>query len=358
MRILQTLSRSNVTIALALLTVAGHLSPAAAASNTRLSASVMAQKAQYLATDAVAVEVRFTNVGTDAAPLARWMIDGAGIDASHLVVTQAGVAVRYLGARVKRRAPTAEDVVTLAPGETRTAVFDLATHFDLRSGGTFQVDLAPMLSLRAGSPTDATSPLGAGGLLVAEPRMLRAGADPGAAAVAAAAPGECTADDREVIASSANAARQYVRDSLRYLAGTTPLGERYTWWFGPNDSARQATVTTTYANMLQKFDARAPRYSCSPSACSPGVFAFVYPTDATHTVSLCSAFWSADVTGTDSKAGSLVHEMSHFVTIGSTQDYAYGQTDAHGLVTAGSYSQAIHNADSHEYFAENTPARP
>jgi peptidyl-Lys metalloendopeptidase len=314
-----------------------------AAAGGRLRVDLVMPKAKFTATEAVA----------------RWMLDADGVDASHLRVTQNGALVPYLGARVKRRAPTSEDTLTLAPGETRTATFDLALFFDMRTGGDYQVNLSPTLASRVGSSADlSTAPNSASTAFTAAGRAERAGAAPSIAAVAAASPGECTASDREIIATSANAARNYVRDSLRYLGGTPPLGERYLWWFGPNDSARRAVVTATYTNMLQKFDTRAPRYSCSPTACGSGVFAYVFPSDSTHTVHLCSAFWAAPFTGTDSRAGTLVHEMSHFDSIGSTDDYAYGQTAAHALVTAGNYTQAIHNADSHEYFSENTPARP
>ncbi len=60
------------------------------------------------------------------------------------------------------------------------------------------------------------------------------------------------------------------------------------------------------------------------------------------------------MTGTDSKAGTLVHEMSHFNVVASTDDVVYGQTGAKNLAFSNP-EDAIRNADSHEYFAENTP---
>lgn len=39
---------------------------------------------------------------------------------------------------------------------------------------------------------------------------------------------------------------------------------------------------------------------------------------------LCGAFWNAPNTGTDSKAGTLIHEASHFTVYGATDDWAYG----------------------------------
>ena len=55
------------------------------------------------------------------------------------------------------------------------------------------------------------------------------------------------------------------------------------------------------------------------------------------------------------KAGTLIHEASHFIRNGGTEDYAYGQSAARALARTNS-NLAIFNADSHEYFAENSPA--
>ena len=65
---------------------------------------------------------------------------------------------------------------------------------------------------------------------------------------------------------------------------------------------------------------------------------------------------SAPTTGTDSKAGTLVHEMSHFNVVASTDDWAYGQSAAKSLAISNP-TKALDNADTHEYFAENNPAQ-
>ena len=61
------------------------------------------------------------------------------------------------------------------------------------------------------------------------------------------------------------------------------------------------------------------------------------------------------MTGTDSKGGTLIHEMSHFNVVGSTNDWVYGQTGAASLAKSNP-AKATDNADNHEYFGENTPA--
>jgi peptidyl-Lys metalloendopeptidase len=54
------------------------------------------------------------------------------------------------------------------------------------------------------------------------------------------------------------------------------------------------------------------------------------------------------------KGGTLVHESSHFTANGGTNDYAYGQSACKQLAISNP-NNAVNNADSHEYFAENTP---
>jgi hypothetical protein len=65
--------------------------------------------------------------------------------------------------------------------------------------------------------------------------------------------------------------------------------------------------------------------------------------------------WSAPRTGTDSRAGTLIHEVSHFNVVAGTDDIVYGQAGAKSLA-ASDPNGAINNADNHEYFAENTPS--
>ena len=62
------------------------------------------------------------------------------------------------------------------------------------------------------------------------------------------------------------------------------------------------------------------------------------------------------MTGTDSKGGTLVHEMSHFNVVAGTDDNVYGQSGAKSLAISDP-AAAVDNADSHEYFAENNPSQ-
>jgi peptidyl-Lys metalloendopeptidase len=49
--------------------------------------------------------------------------------------------------------------------------------------------------------------------------------------------------------------------------------------------------------------------------------------------------------------------MSHFTVVAGTDDWVYGQSGAAELANRDP-AKAIDNADSHEYFGENTPQLP
>jgi uncharacterized Zn-binding protein involved in type VI secretion len=92
-----------------------------------------------------------------------------------------------------------------------------------------------------------------------------------------------------------------------------------------------------------------------------GFIAQVTPGDKKHKIELASEFWKLPATGEDSKAGTLMHEMSHFKSISGTKDSfgsylggsdIYGASDARKLALSNS-KLALKHADSFEYWAED-----
>jgi len=62
-------------------------------------------------------------------------------------------------------------------------------------------------------------------------------------------------------------------------------------------------------------------------------------------------FWSAPLTGINSQAGTIVHELTHFLDNGGTWDWAYGVVACRSLAVVPRHL-AVDNADTFEYFAE------
>jgi len=81
-------------------------------------------------------------------------------------------------------------------------------------------------------------------------------------------------------------------------------------------------------------------------------FAYVYANDKDHKIYLDEAFDNAPPTGTDSRAGALSHEMSHFKDGGGTDDHVYGAENAKALAVSHP-GKAVDNADNYEYYLEN-----
>jgi peptidyl-Lys metalloendopeptidase len=92
------------------------------------------------------------------------------------------------------------------------------------------------------------------------------------------------------------------------------------------------------------------------SCTDAGVYAYVFANQP-YKIYACPVFWTAPALGTDSKAGTMIHEMSHFTVVAGTQDFVYGQSGAAALAISNP-ANALRNADNHEYFAENTPVLP
>ncbi|KEZ99416.1 protease, partial [Xanthomonas vasicola pv. vasculorum NCPPB 895] len=166
----------------------------------------------------------------------------------------------------------------------------------------------------------------------------------------------CSTTRTSQAGSAVTAARNYSQNARTYLnAGST--GARYTTWFGAYNASRYSRVSSNFVNIDNALDQNNGQLTinCSCEADAADAYAYVYPNQP-YEIHVCNAFWSASTTGTDSKAGTLVHETSHFTVVAGTQDRVYGQSGARSLAISNP-AQAITNADSHEYFAENTSAQ-
>lgn len=157
---------------------------------------------------------------------------------------------------------------------------------------------------------------------------------------------QCSASQSSTVTSAFAAAKNMANGSNTYMAANV-AGTRYTTWFGVYDATRFSTVKTHFVKIKDAFDNKAVTIDCG---CTGSYYAYVYP-NKPYKIYVCNAFWSAPMTGTDSKGGTLIHEMSHFDVVADTDDLAYGQTAAKNLAKTKPAS-AIRNADSHEYFSE------
>ncbi len=337
---------------------------AASAAGLELRLSEPAQK------DFGSGKIVYSVSNTTNAPvqLLRWQTPVDGVDNNLFAVMQNGQPVAYVGRLVKRPAPTDKDYIELAPGQNLTVEVDLTAYYDMRKGGQFTVRYARSAGdvVRdaaeakrggvQGGIVDFERPAGDSVTIYADAAVDafdsqdKASGGVGIFAATNSYVG-CTTTRQNQIATARSSASTYANNSKSYLAAGTQ-GSRYTWWFGAYNSSRYSTVRTHFNNIYSALTSQPFTFDCS---CTDSAYAYVYPTQP-YKIYLCKAFWSAPNTGTDSKAGTIIHETSHFNVVAGTDDWAYGQTAAHNLAVSNP-SRAVDNADSHEYFSENTPAR-
>lgn len=163
----------------------------------------------------------------------------------------------------------------------------------------------------------------------------------------------CSSTQISGAGNAVTAARNYSENARGYLTAGT-AGPRYTTWFGAYTSSRYSTARQHFANIDAAMDQTGGQITIN-CGCNQNYYAYVYPTRP-YEIFVCKAFWTANNTGTDSRAGALIHEMSHFNVVAGTDDHAYGQSAAKNLALTDP-ARALDNADNHEYFAENTPSQ-
>lgn len=317
----------------------------------------------------VHVDVTVTNVCRSAVQVLRWQLPSDSMSGSLFNVTRDDRPVRYTGAVIKRAAPTARDYVEIAAGATLNYRVELTGHYDFSKNGRYAIELqsdrgthgsgahamrsAAALYLWAqnrNEKLDASAPSADD---AAEQRLSQAAPSLTAAAASLAYTGACTSSQKSTLASAVTAATNYASSSASYLSGTPSATPRYTTWFGAYTSTRWNTAKDHFVKARNAFQTAALTLDCSCK--DSGTYAYVYPTQP-YKIYVCGAFWNAPMTGTDSKGGTLVHEMMHFNVIAATDDWAYGQTAAKSLAKSNP-TKALDNSDNHEYFAENSPAQ-
>ncbi|TRM66498.1 hypothetical protein BD626DRAFT_451525 [Schizophyllum amplum] len=272
------------------------------------------------------------------------------------ITNSAGAAPKFVGIKAKYSMEVlsvedADAFTVLAPGESIDLTHDLSAAYNFTQSGAdaYTFDTAKTLyhftDDGAIVPIEATTEVHSAklqGKLVA-PRVSLA---------KRASYNGCSSTRQSQIVSAISAAENYLSGATSYLSSHTSSTSRYTTWFGTYSSSRHSTVLSHYTKISGN-DYSSFTFDCTCTR--SGTWAYVYA-DSYGEIYLCPQFWAVNTTGTDSRGGTLIHEASHFTVNGGTDDIQYGQSAAKALAQS-SPSQAIMNADSHEYFAENNPAQ-
>jgi uncharacterized Zn-binding protein involved in type VI secretion len=162
--------------------------------------------------------------------------------------------------------------------------------------------------------------------------------------------------ERKQAKADALALLQKARDDLDTWDEATQA--RCKKWFGDSDESTRQLLKDRVDKVMNKLSSMSPETDFVPA--EPGeedCFAYVYPT-RDDKIYLGTDFKYAPATGTDSKAGTLIHEISHYQSTGRTRDVkmadgstAYGHSKCEKLAKEDP-EKAKKNADSFEFFVE------
>lgn len=341
--------RFNQWAAIAAIVVAGAAAQAAPRDNLDVRVSL---PNPVLRGDVdVTVTVTVTNTNRHPVNLLKWQLPTDELEGALFRITRDDQPVAYLGPLVKRTAPQASDKVKLDAGASLSYEVELTGAYDLSQSGRYKIEY-----LSRGKHDDAAALASAPVYVWLEGRSGTANkpAPPPGASGSLAFSGNCSSTQQSTIASAVASATTYATGAKSYLSGRVPNSStRYTTWFGTLTSPGWSTAGANFVAIEEAFRNKPLVVDCKCKKAN--IYAYVYPTQP-YKIYVCGAFWSAPLIGTDSKAGTLIHEMSHFNAVAGTDDWAYGQTAAKALALSDP-TKALDNADSHEYFAENTPAQ-
>jgi len=162
----------------------------------------------------------------------------------------------------------------------------------------------------------------------------------------------CSSSEQSTVKTAISNAVTASQNAENYMASSCT--SEYVTWFGTYSSSNWNTIKSDFTNINNKLASNNFGIDCTCN--QPGTYAYVYPSDPSHTIFLCPVFWSASSNKYtyNSQPGTLTHEMSHFNDIAGTEDYQYGVTGCMNLAKSNP-SRAVNNADSHEYFQESQP---
>jgi peptidyl-Lys metalloendopeptidase len=321
-----------------------------------VSVKISVNQAAVPAGESPFVTVSFTNNARHAVKLLSMYTAAEELEEDLFVVSLEGKPIEYIGPHYKRLAAEKDDFVVLAPGKTLTRDVSIERFYDLSQTGDYTIQYAADLSAQNVEQVVslASSPVNL---------WIEGRANPVIDGTAGAVPAEgssfltssvslvkCTTTQANTVMSALNAASNMANDSTTYLSGSPTASARYTTWFGAFSSSGWSTAKSHFVAIKDALDTKPLTVNCG---CKKNYYAYVYPNQP-YVMYVCNAFWSAPLTGTDSKGGTLIHELSHFTAVAGTDDYVYGQSGAKSLASSNP-SQALFNADNHEYFAENTP---
>ena len=314
------------------------------------------------------IKFRFTLRNTHQAPLSilKWNTPLDGLNADMFRVTLNGKTVPYIGRLISRLAPRPEDYVTIEPGRTVSAEFDLAKGYEISETGSYEVVYRSNLQdVVAGEVKTVSvnkmnpiyrlrSNIARFELTVARP-VIKKEKISSLGQSSNWSSQNCTAGQNgDLVYGGLGYTYNLSQSATTALSSTTEAqrsaAPRYRTWFGYYDAGRYTAVHDNFAKITNTLSSLV--FTCEECD-DPSWTAYVHHNDE-YLVHLCSPFWGLQWTGQNSKAGIIIHETSHFDDVAGTRDHVYGDVLSKDLANYDP-DTALNNADNYRLFADNIP---
>lgn len=309
-------------------------------------------KASYSADDKVIVKITYTNKTDQDINLLVW---GTALESvvthDFLKVVYDGEELPYIGIHAKRLPPTQSSYRLIAAGASVSGQVDLSSSYDIVAKGQYSVAYADHELTVDGQARKSQAGIV---LNITEDRIAR---------VFKREPiiqSTCNATQRAQIEQALTIAERIAQTAARDLSAAPidlrPNARRYLEWFGAYTPGRYDSVSRGMSRIASALSNNRIGFDC---ACDidnrDRVFAFVFKNDPFN-MNVCPVFFRVAPSGTDSRSGTIVHEISHFTVVADSDDFssALDQRGSRALAI-NNPSSAIRNANAFEYFAENTP---
>ena len=301
-------------------------------------------KTQVRWSDSVELRVGFRNVSQQAITFLKWAtpFDGA-VQFDMLEVALEGKRLPYVGRIIRRAPPNDNDYITLNSGQSIEVIVDIEQAYGVYAPGKYQI--------RYRSSNEDLAVGNAASLTLIDNRFR--------ATLKRQAPAfnGCSVSQQAILVNDidvAEAAAQRAYQGLQQLSveqrATSP---RYLRWFGTYSPARFQEVLDTLGKTYFALRDQQIGLECNSSC---GDLASVFPNDEFN-IQLCPPYFSqpsvaASSDPDSSRSGTLIHELTHFTSVGNTQDYAYFTTASLALAR-NNPARAVDNADNYYFFVEN-----
>jgi hypothetical protein len=319
--------------------------------DVHLSASIEMVRAEHGDDDPIHLLFSLTNEADHPQTVLTWHTPLEGIHSDMFNIELDGEQVEYINKHLKRGSPDASHFVTMAPGETITAVINLEHSHAVHEAGEYTVHLdTAILHYGPGTPEElAQQEQFNPHTIHSEPIQYKLvqGRTPHSFTDGRTIE-NCTSNELWTANEAMDIGLSMVVRAETVLENSTARKAPLEEWFGTTSTANVNTIKSNFASIRTVLGQSIELF------CDRSTSHFAYVRSADHKIYLGKEFWDAPMTGIDSKAGTIIHEVSHFNNVANTDDLKYGIKDVKALADS-SPNDAIKNAETYEYFAESMP---